>query len=208
MSPIWPWTMQQQKERSSTTARLGNTDYFPLIFGFIFFYVFGRKRKWASKHPTWKFDQGEIVMPKTTGSVCSKSDPKKLQKRVNQWRAHGQPMLADEWAEQRLAQVLRSLLTCRCIANQHLNLKVCVCVFFCWFYFLFHKACGAKILHSATSVLKFPRKDLSLIACYTMKCVCTDLQEDASYSTEQLYSLMGLILDDGLVGLHSQNIVL
>lgn len=36
----------------------------------------------------------------------------------------------------------------------------------------------------------------------------TDLQEDASYSTEQLYSLLGLILDDGVVGLHSQNIVL
>lgn len=39
-------------------------------------------------------------------------------------------------------------------------------------------------------------------------CVCTDLQEDASYSTEQLYSLLGLILDDGVVGLHSQNVVL
>lgn len=36
----------------------------------------------------------------------------------------------------------------------------------------------------------------------------TDLQEDASYSTQHLYLLLGLILDDGVVGLHSQNIVL
>lgn len=43
---------------------------------------------------------------------------------------------------------------------------------------------------------------------YTTKCVCTDLQEDASNSAEQLHSLLGLILDDGVVGLHSQNIVL
>lgn len=36
----------------------------------------------------------------------------------------------------------------------------------------------------------------------------TDLQEDAPYSTQHLYPLLGLILDDGVVGLHSQDIVL
>ena len=41
-------------------------------------------------------------------------------------------------------------------------------------------------------------------------CVCcfANLQEDASYTTEQLHSLVGFILDDGVIGLHSQNIVL
>lgn len=35
-----------------------------------------------------------------------------------------------------------------------------------------------------------------------------DLQEDASYATEQLHSLLGFILDDGVIGPHSQNVVL
>lgn len=47
-----------------------------------------------------------------------------------------------------------------------------------------------------------------MAAGYTTKCVCTDLQEDASNSAEQLHTLLGLIPDDGVVGLHSQNIVL
>lgn len=38
--------------------------------------------------------------------------------------------------------------------------------------------------------------------------MCADLQEDASYATEQLHFLQGFILNDGVVGLHSQNIVL
>lgn len=126
MSPIWPWTMQQQKERSSTTARLGNTDYFPLIFGFIFFYVFGRKRKWASKHPTWKFDQGEIVMPKTTGSVCSKSDPKKLQKRVNQWAADACWWMG--WAKVSPGAPIFTDMQMHC-KSTFKSQSMCVCVF-------------------------------------------------------------------------------
>ena len=35
-----------------------------------------------------------------------------------------------------------------------------------------------------------------------------NLQEDASYTTEQLHMLLGLILDDGVIGVHCQNIVL
>lgn len=35
-----------------------------------------------------------------------------------------------------------------------------------------------------------------------------NLQEDASYTTEQLHLLLGLILDDGVIGLHCQNVVL
>lgn len=42
----------------------------------------------------------------------------------------------------------------------------------------------------------------------TTRCACTDLQEDASNAAEQLHSLLGLILDDGVIGLHSQNVVL
>lgn len=39
-------------------------------------------------------------------------------------------------------------------------------------------------------------------------CLCADLQEDAAYPTEQLNSLLGFILYDGVIGLHGQNVVL
>lgn len=35
-----------------------------------------------------------------------------------------------------------------------------------------------------------------------------DLQEDASDAAEQLRPLLGLVLDDGVIGVHSQNVVL
>lgn len=52
-------------------------------------------------------------------------------------------------------------------------MSIYVWVFFWWLYFLFHEACGAKILHPTTFVLKFLGKDLILMAaCLLHNSVC------------------------------------